>query len=149
MEEQRREVLRKDHNVRLMTSEEDGFAVRNLSPGVFGFTYAPGTESPLFHKRSYQSFEVHKGHDQALHLIGFVTQKDADLINSKEEIFEVRLFPEPWQEATEIVSIPMRRVLNGAFKPDRQDGNALPLRISSDHLGPIRARVPDEISTER
>ena len=43
---------------------------------MYGFTYAPLTESPVFAKDHYGSFEVHKAADGTERLIGFVSASD-------------------------------------------------------------------------
>ena len=46
MDEQQREQLRAEHKLRPVKSEEEGTAITKLPNGVYGFTYAPATETP-------------------------------------------------------------------------------------------------------
>ena len=79
-----REDLRRDHRVRLVTTEEEGCALDRLPAGTYGWTYAPASESPLFSKQGFQSFEMHRAQDGTGYLVGYVTDSDAIALSSKE-----------------------------------------------------------------
>lgn len=64
-----REAIRESHQVRLIDRADEGEAAHKLPNGIFGFTFAPLTETPVFAKHSHQSFEVHKLPDGELCLI--------------------------------------------------------------------------------
>src|SRR5690348_7930864 len=52
--------LRAEHQVRLIDPNDEGMSFEKLPVGVYGFSYAPQQESPLFGNKMYQNFEVHK-----------------------------------------------------------------------------------------
>ncbi len=117
------EALRIRHEVRPLQAQEEGQAIGALPPGVYGFTFAPGQdEIPVFSKRSYHSFEVHKANDGSQHLIGFVAPAEAQLIEGNQQGAPIQLFPEPWQNAQCIVSVPLSHMGVGKRSP-REDGN--------------------------
>lgn len=123
-----RERLREERKLRLVEPSEEGDAIDRLPAGVYGFTYAPQTEGlPLFSKHTYQVFEVHKLSGGAVHLLGFVTGEDAQLLAGESEC-SVRLYPSPHEQATHLVSVPRGRVIH-AKNTSRDKGNFLPLDL--------------------
>ena len=68
-----REELRRAHQVRPLAGDEEGRPLSKLPAGVYGFTYAPLGEVPLFERHAWHSFEVHKTADGEAHLLVFVT----------------------------------------------------------------------------
>jgi hypothetical protein len=131
MDEQQREQLRAEHKLRPVKSEEEGTAITKLPNGVYGFTYAPATETPLFARKSYHSFEVHKTSDGIAHMLAFVTPADAARIGAHEDDIDVTIYPDPYEAATEMVIIPFDRVLTSLYKPIRHDGNAVPIKLAA------------------
>jgi hypothetical protein len=121
--------LRDSHGVRLVEAGEEGGAAERLPNGVYGFTYAPQEAAvPLFGKQSWHSFEIHKLADGALHLVGFVSPADSRFIESGEHV-EATVYPDPWEEATTLVSIPMTRVVPSKRGPSREGGNGLKIEL--------------------
>ena len=131
MDEQRREQLRSEQKLRPLRNDEEGAAVAALPSGVYGFTYAPATETPLFARKSYHSFEVHKTGDGTAQMIAFVTSTDAARIQAHEDEIDVTIYPDPYENATEMVIIPFDRVLSSLYKPIRYDGNAVPVKLAA------------------
>ncbi|HYP27352.1 MAG TPA: hypothetical protein VE262_11590 [Blastocatellia bacterium] len=124
------EHLRAANKVRLIDDSERGFGIARLPNGVYGFTYAPQQESPLFAQKSFHSFEMHKLADGSVHLVGFVTEEEASKLASSEEYFDVDLYPDAWESSAKAVSVPSSRVLE-MKGPSRLPGNALTLRCRS------------------
>jgi hypothetical protein len=109
--EQAREALRREHDVRIVQPEEEGAAVHDLPPGVYGFTSSPVLASPLFAVRRYRNFEVHRL-PQGPAVVGFVTHLDAaKLTNATHGTVEIQLFPDIEGDATSIVSISYDRIV--------------------------------------
>ena len=129
-QDQARERYRVEHKVRLVSEADEGAAFAHLPNGVYGFTYAPATETPIFQRQSYHSFEVHKLPDGSGQLIAFCNRDDAGKLDGKGE-FDITIYPDPWENATVPVSIPFDRVFTSLYKPVRRDGNAIPLHISN------------------
>ena len=112
-----------------METAEEGSSADRLPHGVYGFTFAPQEAAiPLFSKQSWHSFEVHKLADGSLHLVGCVTAKDAGLIRSGGHV-EVALFPDAWEDATELVTVALTRVVPSKRGPSREGGNGLKLEL--------------------
>ena len=121
--------LRAARRLRPVTEAEEGLSTAKLPNGVYGFAYAPQEAAiPLFGKKSWHSFEMHKLDDGSEHLAGFVTPEQAGWIRSGEHV-EVTLFPDPWEDATEVVSVPMARVVPSKRGPSREGGNGLKLEL--------------------
>lgn len=123
-----RDRLRAEHRVRCISSEDEGNAFSKLPNGVYGFTYAPATETPLFARHSWHSFEVHKLPDGSGRLLVYCTPEEAARIASGEAL-EITVYPDPWESATQLVAVPLERMMNSLYKPIRYDGNAIPLRL--------------------
>ena len=124
-----RDRLRRDHRVRLVTAEEEGYGVNRLPAGVYGFTYAPLGEMPLFRKESYHSFEVHKTSDGQWHLIAFVTVGEADAGRAARSQLEIHLYPDPWNESTDMVSLAGDRIAARKLLPSREPGNWIAVTV--------------------
>jgi hypothetical protein len=120
-----REELRVRHGVRLVDSEEEGAGVARLPAGVYGFTYAPHAESPLFRNRPHHSYEVHKLATGEMEIVGFLTPSEAQRL---DRIEEVTLFPDPWEQAATFVSLPKSRILK-TKGPSRDEGNGMKLML--------------------
>lgn len=132
--------LRLAHGVRLVTPEEEGNSTLKLPGGVYGFTYAPALEEvPLFRKRLYRSFEVHKLPDGEEHVVGYVTAPEAEKIESGADYVEIKLYPEPYEDAVRLVSIPVDRMLNTRRATSRDEGNYLKLEV--DASGGLKAQA--------
>lgn len=121
------ERLRTLNGVRLIDKQQNGTGIARQPNGVYGFTYAPQQESPLFHKKSFHSFEMHKLPDGSVHLLGFVTEEAAAKLSASGEYFDLDLYPDPWESSVKAVSIPSSRILENKG-PSREPGNALRLR---------------------
>jgi hypothetical protein len=112
--EQAREVLRREHNVQLVTSAQEGFAAEKLPDGVYGFTGSPALASPLFAGRHYRDFEIHRLPNGKTALIGFVRSVEAAALaqSAPHEPVTVTLHPDVDGDATTIVSVPYDRVIH-------------------------------------
>ncbi len=128
---QDREQLRATRNLRMVTDEESGSAVDLLPGGVFGFTYSPSTEGvPLFNKQTFQIFEVHKLADETAHFVGYMTAAEAKALETGggADSVDLKLYPEPYEQATQFVSVPRERILK--VKPvSREHGNYFPVTV--------------------
>jgi hypothetical protein len=128
-QDQARELLRREHNVRIVRGEEEGLAFHKLPGGVYGFTYAPATETPLFGHKSYHSFEVHKLPDGSGRLIGYCAPEDTARIQSIGQQVDLTLYPDPWESATNLMSIDLGWLVSDNYRPVRKEGNGLLLRL--------------------
>jgi hypothetical protein len=103
-------------------------SIARLPKGVYGFTYSPGQEEPpVFAKKSYHSFEIHKLPDGSEHLAGYVTPFEAASLQAAKPGTEVRIFPDAWGESNRLVTVDLGLTLRVHRTPTRQEGN--PYRI--------------------
>ncbi len=121
----KREELRRERGLRLVTAEEEGSSAGRLPCGVYGFTYAPLSGSPLFAKHSYHSFEVQKLETGECRLVVFVTPHESARIRTASEGIAVHVYPAAWQEAIEIVALSLGRLATRKLNPSRENGNWL------------------------
>ena len=124
------EVLRAKHQVRLVSVEEEGTALNRLPDGVYGFSGAPTQyDAPLFRKKDYLSFEIHKLPDGTEFLVGFVSQEDAIKVAAANEHVTLKAFPDPEGMAGTLVRISLDRVVrHNEFSKLRQ-GKGLNLEL--------------------
>jgi hypothetical protein len=105
------EALRLAHQVRLVSSEQEGTGVNGLPGGIYGFTYSPGLPSaPLFAVRRYRSFETHKLPSGAVFVIGFAKSEVARALSTASEDMTLQVHPQPEGEYGTLVTIPYSRI---------------------------------------
>jgi hypothetical protein len=110
--EQSREALRREHDVQLVSPEQEGCAAESLPDGVYGFTSSPALASPLFANHRYRNFEIHRLASGVTAVIGFVTAAEAQrLADWHGEPIAIRLHPDAEADATTIVSLPYDRIV--------------------------------------
>jgi hypothetical protein len=106
------EKIRAERKLRALTYEESGTGVNRLPKGVFGFTYSPAEDNfPLFKDRDLRSYESHKLDDGSVALLGFLTASERSQLESASKT-RIHLFPEPKDQAVELVTVPMSRVVS-------------------------------------
>ena len=124
------EQIRKEHGLRELTDDEDGTGVDRLPGGVFGFTYSPCTENfPLFKDRDLRSYEGHKLPDGTVFLLGFLTPAEKETYDGATERVTLHLFPEPKDDADQLVSLPLRRIVSHVEYSQRS-GNGLEIVVA-------------------
>jgi hypothetical protein len=124
------EELRRRHGVRPLEPAEEGSSIARLPPGVYGYSHAPGQpEVPLFARKSYHSFEVHKAGDGTEYLIGFVTPEEASNLAAGQEGAAVQMFPDPWESSQTLVSVDASKIVAPKRMP-RENGNPFPFLIA-------------------
>jgi len=125
------EALRARHQVRPLNAQEEGQAAHALPAGVYGYTYSPGLDQvPIFAQKKYHTFEVHRAIDGAEYLIGFATAAEAAEIELAKEGALIRLFPDPWEDAQSLVSVPVSRMHASKKSLPREDGNPFAFTIA-------------------
>ncbi len=121
-----REKLRAERKLRLIQNEEAGEAIEFAPTAVYGFTYSPGTDGvPIFPNHTFQIFEVHKLGDGSVHYVGYMTEEDANALNSATDTVDLKLYPEPFDKAQRFVSVPKDTIIRS--RPvSREHGNWFP-----------------------
>jgi len=124
------EELRSRDTLRTLENEEEGCSISRLPKGVYGFTYSPDqSEIPVFSKKNYHSFELHKLSDGTACILGFVTEAEALEIKAEKGGASIRLFPDPWQASQTLVRVPLDHMVAPKRMP-REDGNPFPFTIA-------------------
>src|SRR6185436_27843 len=128
-EESQREALRTLHQVRPLTTEEEGTGVDRLPRGVWGYTHSPAVENaPLFSRKLFYNFEVHKASDGEVYLIGFLRPDVAVIVETNPAPLDIRLFPVPQDDAVTPVSILASRLVRNKEQSFR-DANGIELQL--------------------
>lgn len=127
--EQQFASLRQRKALKLVAEDKEGTPLAALPDNIYGFTFSPVNEStPLFTKRQFQSFEVHKLTEGVVHLLGFLTEKESVTFFEGKEALECHLYPEPRAESTRLVEVPLERIAK-VRAMSRSDGNYLPMTL--------------------
>ncbi len=124
-----REALRKQHQTSIIQKQHEGSGIDQVPNGTYGFTYAPGSVSPLFAAKSFQSFEMHKAADGTQYLLGYLTPAEAQQVAQGGAAVEVKLFPDAYGAATQFVSLPLSQLQRKSHNPHREDGNWIPFFV--------------------
>ena len=118
------EGLRTERGLRALESKEDGFDIQHLPNGIFGFTYSAGQkEMPVFGKKPVRCFELHKLKDGSVHLIGFVKAETKAKIDAHEATVEAMIYPDVFQDSTELISVDLEKMQPAKKALTREDGN--------------------------
>lgn len=129
--EQQLSTLREHKGLKPVAVDLEGTPLATLPDNLYGFTFSPVNEStPLFIKRQFQSFEVHKLTDGTVHVLGFLTEKEAATFFEGKEPLDCHLYPEPHGESSRLVEVPLERVAR-ARPLSRSDGNYMPLTLDA------------------
>jgi hypothetical protein len=118
------EALRIAHQVRLVSSDEEGTGIDSLPGGVYGFTYSPGLPgAPLFAVRRYRSYETHKLPSGAVFVIGFAKSDVARMLSTASEEMTLQIHPQPEGAFDTLVTIPYSRIRrHRQYAAPNQDG---------------------------
>ncbi|MFN7919019.1 MAG: hypothetical protein U0Q16_02920 [Bryobacteraceae bacterium] len=121
---------RQSRGLQPVASELEGTPLGSLPDCVYGYTYSPVNDStPLYAKRLFQCFEVHRLPGGVVHVLGFATPQEAQSLAARAAL-DFNLYPEPNGNSTTLVEISMERVLKA--KPvSRSDGNYMPLSLDA------------------
>ena len=124
------ELLRTAHQVRIVSSQEEGNSVSALPGGVYGYTYSPGlTGAPLFAVRRFRSFETHKLASGDVYVIGFAKSDDARSVSTASEEMTLQLHAQPEGEYETLVTIPYARIKqHRQYAAPNQDGFTVTVR---------------------
>ena len=118
------ELLRTAHQVRLVTSEDEGTGLSGLSGGVYGFSYSPGLPgAPLFAIRRYRSYEIHKLPSGDVFVIGFAKPDVVRTLSTTSEEMTLQIHPQPEAGFDTLVTIPYSRIRHHRqYAAPNQDG---------------------------
>jgi len=131
--EQQYQSVRSRNQVRPLQETEDGRAIDDVPLGTYGYAYAPGSDAtPLYAKRRYLAFEMHKLADGAVRLLGFLEPDLARKVEAGTEDLLVRLGADPTAEKSVLVEIPSERIFRVKEHSNR-DGSGLVIDLAGLH----------------
>ena len=116
--------IRAEIGVRLITEEEAGEPLSKLANGTYGHSFSPSFDNPvpIFHRTSFQCFELHKLLNGESDILGFVTKDVADKLHAGEFV-AFRLYPEPYDTAVSPVVLNYKHIIRSNNKVARHNGN--------------------------
>jgi hypothetical protein len=105
------EGLRSAHQVRLVSTAEEGTGLNALPGGVYGYTYSPALDgAPLFGTQAFRSYETHKLPSGEVTLIGFASPDDARQLTTAPQDVTIQVQPHPEAGHDTLVEIPYSRI---------------------------------------
>lgn len=122
---QGREALRTSRKLRELQPLETGKYLKEAPLGAYGFgdpiyigAYNLDENKINFSKFHHElyDFEIHRLIDGKLFLIGFVNNENSAELTTKKGGIDFVLFPDPWMEMTNLVSIPFDKIKNINFR---------------------------------
>ncbi len=126
-----REAFRQRFALRPLTSEEEGANLHHLPEGIYGYTTSAGAdEIPVFNKPVFQCFEIHKAAGGDVSYVGYLSEKEYSAVQNGAEAVTVSLYPEPYGDATRLLSVPLSRI-DRIKPPVRDQGNWMKLEIAA------------------
>jgi hypothetical protein len=125
-DEPARETFRKQHQVRIVESTNEGSGVSEQPNGTYGFTYSPTAAAPIFSSRKVMNFEIHKSSAGAKFILGYITAAELAEVKMKTHI-DVKLYPDAYEQSTELVCLALDDVHPRA-QNSGQPGSPAPLR---------------------
>lgn len=125
-DEPARDVFRKQHQVRIVESANEGSPIGAQREGTYGFTYSPTAAAPIFASRKVMNFEIHKAAGGAAYILGYITAAELDAVGKKTHS-DVKLYPDAFQESAELVCLALADV-HPRQQNSGQPGSPAPLR---------------------
>lgn len=128
-----RQALRSERNVRRLRDLENDLRLEQLPEGVYGFV-VPWSIAPDMNPSVSQNaggtavVELHKLTGGEVHVLGFVSQKDALKIETGAGAESVLLFPKPWEEAGVLASVAASRI-GSANNRSFRDSDLIDIRL--------------------
>ncbi len=125
-----RNEVRNQTNLRPLSAGEIGLPLARLPEGVYGFTTsAASAEVAVFDKPVFRSFELHKLQGGEVLYVGYMTTAEQQLFEAGLEPVAVDLYPDPYEEASSLVTVPASRI-DRKRPPLRDFGSPMKLEIA-------------------
>jgi predicted MPP superfamily phosphohydrolase len=129
--------LRRRHQVRPLQDSEKVRIAAHLPSGVFGFAPSASLQrldkAAIQHDAAPDAFEVHKTPNGTLHLVGFVSHGDSQLVTADKPV-TLRLIPKDSQVQTYfLISIPFDRISKAKLSTSQPGA---PVEISLNGTSP-------------
>jgi hypothetical protein len=101
--------LRREHQLRPLTEQEDGTKIQDVPSGVYGFsTCSPVTLSAK--RGNTFSLEIHKHHDGIVYYVGYASEEDIGKYLTRQKNFHILASPHSLEKAPSLFEIPIEFV---------------------------------------
>ena len=98
--------LRRAHQLRPLTTLEDGTKIRDLPNGIYGFSMC-GVESLRAKRGDTFSLEIHKHDDGIVYYVGYAADEQIGKYFALQKNFHIFTFPHPMDKASSLFEIPI------------------------------------------
>ena len=98
--------LRRVHQLRPLTTVEDGANVRDLPNGIYGFSMC-GVVSLRAKRGNTFSLEIHKHDDGIVYYVGYASDEQIGKYFALQKNFHIFTFPHPKDKASSLFEIPV------------------------------------------
>ncbi|HKO30879.1 MAG TPA: hypothetical protein VJU54_07050 [Nitrospiraceae bacterium] len=98
--------LRRAHQLRPLTTLEDGAKIQDLPNGIYGFSMC-GVESLRAKRGNTFSLEIHKHDDGIVYYVGYAADDQIGKYFALQKNFHIFTFPHPMDKASSLFEIPV------------------------------------------
>lgn len=130
-------TLLRERGLNPLTDFQDGLPASEIDPGSYGFLANFGLlgsdPRQIILAREPSSdesaFEIHRLADSTIELVGFVSKQDSHAIRSGTAECKVSIFSRKTSTATELMTIPISRIISVTHNRVRRTANRLDVRL--------------------
>jgi hypothetical protein len=98
--------LRRVHQLRPLTTLEDGTKIRDLPNGIYGFSMC-NPESLRAKRGDTFSLEIHKHDDGIVYYVGYASDEQIGKYFALQKNFHILTYPHPMDKASSLFEIPV------------------------------------------
>jgi hypothetical protein len=98
--------LRRRHQLKPLTTLEDGAKIRDLPNGIYGFSMC-NPESLRMKRSDTFSLEIHKHDDGIVYYVGYAADEQIGKYFALQKNFHIFTFPHPMDKASSLFEIPV------------------------------------------
>jgi len=100
------EAIRRRHDLRPLTKQEDGTTIQDLPNGVYGFSIC---DVPSLSAKRNTTFplEIHKKHDGIVYYVGYASSEDIAKYLTHQKQFHILMYPHAWDTTSSLLEIPV------------------------------------------
>ena len=99
-------ALRREHQLRPLTSLEDGAKVQDLPNGIYGFSMCSVASLRAKRGNSF-SLEIHKHYDGIVYYVGYASEEQIGKYLALHKNFHILTSPQPTEKASSLFEIPI------------------------------------------
>lgn len=112
-------ALRKNHELRQLTTLEDGAKIQNLPNGIYGFSMCSVVSLRAKRGNTF-SLEIHKHHDGIVYYVGYASDEQIEKYLTRQKNFHILTSPHASEKASSLFEIPIEFVSTCEERPSKE-----------------------------